>query len=229
MSKGYISAEFDFNERVRQHAPLVKRIAMQMVGRLGDHVPFDDLYQEGMTGLIDALQKYTPTPDASFETYASLRIRGAMYDACRREDWIPRYQRDKVSTIQKEILRLQHVLQRQPKEQEVADAVGMSLADYQDALNNMSHLTLIDDVPEELLPRSEAEHTQDEIFRKQVMTKLSALLPQLSGKQQMVLALHYQEDLSYRDIAKVMSLTPGRISQLHTQAMLSLRAMMDAN
>ena len=173
--------------------------------------------------------KYTPTPDASFETYASLRIRGAMYDACRREDWIPRYQRDKVSTIQKEILRLQHVLQRQPKEQEVADAVGMSLADYQDALNNMSHLTLIDDVPEELLPRSEAEHTQDEIFRKQVMTKLSALLPQLSDKQQMVLALHYQEDLSYRDIAKVMSLTPGRISQLHTQAMLSLRAMMDAN
>ena len=224
-----MAAEFDFNERVKQHAPLVKRIAMQMVGRLGEHVPFDDLYQEGMTGLIDALQKYTPTPGASFETYASLRIRGAMYDACRREDWIPRYQRDKVSAIQKAVLRLQHKLQRQPREQEVADAVGMGLAEYQAALDTMSYLTLIDDVPEEQLPRSEADQTSDDIFRKQVMAKLSALLPQLSDKQQLVLALHYQEELSYRDIAEVMSLTPGRISQLHTQAMLSLRAMMGAD
>ena len=224
-----MAAEFDFNERVKQHAPLVKRIAMQMVGRLGEHVPFDDLYQEGMTGLIDALQKYTPTPGASFETYASLRIRGAMYDACRREDWIPRYQRDKVSAIQKAVLRLQHKLQRQPREQEVADAVGMGLAEYQAALDTMSYLTLIDDVPEEQLPRSEADQTSDDIFRKQVRAKLSALLPQLSDKQQLVLALHYQEELSYRDIAEVMSLTPGRISQLHTQAMLSLRAMMGAD
>ena len=228
MNKGYVSAELDFNERIRRHAPLVKRIAMQMVGRLGDHVPFDDLYQEGMTGLIDALQKYSPSPGATFETYASVRIRGAMYDACRREDWIPRYQRDKVSTIQKAILRLQHELQRQPREQEVASALGMDLSEYQAALDNMSHLTLIEDVPEELLPRSEGDQAQDDLFRKEVMAQLSVFLPQLSEKQQLVLALHYQEELSYRDIAKVMSLTPGRISQLHTQAMLSLRAMLGA-
>jgi RNA polymerase sigma factor for flagellar operon FliA len=98
---------FDPDELIRQHTALVRRIASHICSRLPANVELDDLFQEGMTGLLDAIQRYKPQPNLSFEAYASTRIRGAIYDACRRDDLLPRHQRDKLDQLEKTTRRLE--------------------------------------------------------------------------------------------------------------------------
>ena len=214
----------DFHEQIRQYRPMVRRIAGQIASRLPAHVMLDDLVQEGMTGLLDALHKYKPQEHAHFEAYASVRIRGAIYDACRRDDVLPRHQREKLDQIELITRALEQKLHRPPTEQEICQEAGLELSAYQAMLESWVNVLPIDEVSENALPSSSADDLLDTVAQKQILQKIVGLLPQLPDKQQMVLALHYQEDLSYREIAAVMDLTPGRISQLHTQAMIQIRA-----
>ena len=214
----------DLNEQIRQYRPMVRRIAGQIASRLPAHVMLDDLIQEGMTGLLDALHKFTPQEHANFEAYASMRIRGAIYDACRRDDVLPRHQREKVDEIERLTRSLEQQLNRPPTELEVCQAAGMDLASYQAMLESWVHVLPIDEIAENALPASGADELFNAVAMKQVVQKVVGLVAQLPEKQQLVLALHYQEDLSYREIAAVLDLTPGRISQLHTQAMIQIRA-----
>jgi len=213
-------------EQIRQFRPLVRRIAAQICSRLSANVMLDDLIQEGMTGLLDALQRYKPQPNLSFEAYASTRIRGAIYDACRRDDILPRHQRDRVRELEKITRSLEQSLGRLPKEHEVAQAAGLDLASYHETLDSLVHLMPIDDVAEDLLPSDPYGDPIEQIAGRQLMEQLTDILKKLPEKQQLVMALHYQEDLSYREMAAVMDLTPGRISQLHTQAVITIRAML---
>ena len=116
----------DLGEQLKKYQPLVRRIASQIGSRLPANVMLDDLIQEGMTGLLDALQRYVPQPNQSFEAYASMRIRGAIYDACRKEDILPRNQRDQLDLLEKVTQRLEHTLGRLPTEQEIAKEAGES-------------------------------------------------------------------------------------------------------
>jgi len=217
----------DLGEQLKKYQPLVKRIASRIGSRLPANVMLDDLIQEGMTGLLDALQRYVPQPNQSFEAYASMRIRGAIYDACRKEDILPRNQREQLDVLEKVTQRLEQSLGRLPTEQEVATEAGVSIDEYFQVLDTFVNVMPIDDVPENLMPTDFSADPSEKVAGQQFMGQIVAILKTLPEKQRMVMALHYQEDLSYREIAAVLELTPGRISQLHTQAMIAIRAMLD--
>jgi len=217
----------DLGEQLKKYQPLVKRIASRIGSRLPANVMLDDLIQEGMTGLLDSLQRYVPQPNQSFEAYASMRIRGAIYDACRKEDILPRNQREQLDVLEKVTQRLEHSLGRLPTEQEVATEAGVSIDEYFQVLDTFVNVMPIDDVPENLMPTDFSADPSEKVAGQQFMGQIVAILKTLPEKQRMVMALHYQEDLSYREIAAVLELTPGRISQLHTQAMIAIRAMLD--
>lgn len=219
----------DIEEQIRLFRPMVKRIAGQIASRLPANVMLDDLIQEGMTGLLDALHKFKPQPNMNFEAYASMRIRGAIYDACRRDDVLPRHQRDKVDELERISGELERTLHRPPTELEIATAAGMDLEAYRVTLESLVCLLPIDEVSEDALPSSSNDDPFEFLSQKQWLEQVVGLISRLPEKQQLVLALHYQEDLSYREIAAVMDLTPGRISQLHTQAMIQIRTWMKAN
>jgi len=156
-----------------------------------------------------------------------MRIRGAIYDACRKEDILPRNQREQLDVLEKVTQRLEHSLGRLPTEQEVATEAGVSIDEYFQVLDTFVNVMPIDDVPENLMPTDFSADPSEKVAGQQFMGQIVAILKTLPEKQRMVMALHYQEDLSYREIAAVLELTPGRISQLHTQAMIAIRAMLD--
>jgi RNA polymerase sigma factor FliA len=216
----------DTDELVARHAPLVRRIAGHIASRLPGNVMFDDLVQEGMIGLLDAIRRFEPQPNLSFEHYASMRVRGAIYDACRRNDVLPRHRRDRLDQLQETIHQLEHLNGRAVTDQEIASAMAISLEDYHALLESMVGLLPLDDVPEDLMPEDPHANPLEQLAQSQIMDKLVQVLQQLPEKQQLVLALHYQQELSYAEISAIMSLSRGRISQLHTEAMLTVRRLL---
>ncbi|QWE19961.1 FliA/WhiG family RNA polymerase sigma factor [Polynucleobacter sp. AP-Kolm-20A-A1] len=214
------------DEAIKLHAPLVKKIAYQIASRLSANVEVDDLIQEGMTGLLDALQRYQPQPNLSFEVYAKTRIRGAIYDSCRANDILPRHQRDQITALEKATRSLEQQLGRAPEDTEIAQAAGLTLDEYFNVVAGAVNLTPIDDLPDELIPPDKQNDPMQLTSMKQMAKSLEGLLKKLPEKEQLVMALHYQEELSFRDVATVLNLTPGRVSQLHTQAMIRIRAGM---
>jgi RNA polymerase sigma factor for flagellar operon FliA len=223
LPRGQTYSNSNLDEDIKKYAPLVKKIAYQIVSRLSANVEVDDLIQEGMTGLLDALQRYKPQPNLSFEVYAKTRIRGALYDSCRQNDVLPRHQRDQLTALEKATRLLEQKLGRAPEEHEIAAEAGLSLEDYFSAMSNMVNLMPLDELPENMMP---AEHNVDpmqHLSMKQVGTQLEKALKILPKKEQLVMSLHYQEELAFKDIAIVLDLTPGRVSQLHSQAMVRIR------
>ena len=210
---------------VREHTPLVRRIAYQVGSRLPASIELDDLVQEGMLGLIDAAQRWQPQASgAPFGAYARLRVRGAIYDWLRGNDLLPRHQRDKLKAAQEAVTALEHQLGRPPEDAEVADQLGLGLTDYRALLEGAVSIAIVDEIPEAAEQATdERSDPLEQAALRQTMQRLQPLLQALPTKEQQVLALHYTEHLSYREIAFVMDLTAGRISQLHTQAMLRLR------
>ncbi|MEY3202208.1 MAG: hypothetical protein RIR70_1758 [Pseudomonadota bacterium] len=219
-------AKENFDNALKQYAPLVRRIALQIAPRLPANVELDDMIQEGMTGLLDALQRYEPQPGLSFETYARMRIKGAIYDSFRRDDILPRHQRQKLKEIEEATRQLGQRLGRAPEETEIAEAAGLSIEEYFDILDNAVSICIMDELPEGIEPTDEQADPMQSVSLKEHTTRIEALLQKLPERERQVVALHYQEQLSYREIAYVMQLTPGRICQLHTQAMLRLRSGM---
>lgn len=219
----------DVNQMVAQYAPLVRKLAFQVASRLPPNVVLDDLIQEGMMGLLDAIKRYEPRPGLNFEAYARFRITGAIYDSCRENDILPRNQRDKLSELEKAVRKLEQELGRSPTEQEIADACELSIDQYHQTLDTMVGMTAIDDVPEHMLPIAEGADPSQITSFKQIAKQLAGVIKDLPEKERMVVALHYQEDLSFREVAYVMDLTPGRISQIHTQAMVRIRAHLNGN
>lgn len=223
LPRGQTYSNSNLDEDIKKYAPLVKKIAYQIVSRLSANVEVDDLIQEGMTGLLDALQRYKPQPNLSFEVYAKTRIRGAIYDSCRQNDVLPRHQRDQLTALEKATRSLEQKLGRAPDEHEIAEEAGLSLDDYFAAMSNMVNLMPLDELPENMMP---AEHNVDpmqHLSMKQVGLRLEQSLKILPKKEQLVMSLHYQEELAFKDIASVLDLTPGRVSQLHSQAMVRIR------
>ncbi len=221
-SPGYVAADLD--EAIKQYTPLVKKIAYQIVSKLSANVEVDDLIQEGMTGLLDALQRYKPQPNLSFEVYAKTRIRGAIYDSCRQNDILPRHQRDQLSLLEKATRTLEQKLGRAPEEEEIAQEAGMSLDEYFTAMGNMVNLMPLDELPENLMPADGNQDPMQNITMKQLGFQIEQALRILPKKEQLIMSLHYQEELAFKDIATVLQLTPGRVSQLHSQAMVRIRA-----
>jgi RNA polymerase sigma factor FliA len=219
--------QVDQEELLRTHMPLVRRIAAHIASRLPHDVVVDDLAQEGALGLLDAIGRHQAQSNENFEAYASMRIRGAIYDACRRNDLLARQHRDRLDSVQAVIRRLEHELGRVPTQAECAAGLKLPLQEYQQWLDQAVGLLPLDEVPEEWLPDDPQSDPFDHLALQQMRALLARALEKLPEKQQLVMALHYQQDLSFAEIAEVLKLTRGRISQLHSEAMLTVRALMD--
>lgn len=226
-SQNYAAASLD--EAIKQYTPLVKKIAYQIVSRLSANVEVDDLIQEGMTGLLDALKRYKPQPNLSFEVYAKTRIRGAIYDSCRQNDVLPRHQRDQLSALERATRSLEQKLGRAPEEEEIAAEAGLTLDEYFAAMANMVNLMPLDELPENLMPADGNQDPMQNVTMKQLGLQIEHALRILPKKEQLIMSLHYQEELAFKDIAQVLQLTPGRVSQLHSQAMVRIRAHLTAS
>ncbi len=216
---------------VRECAPLVKKIALHLMARLPDSVLMEDLIQAGMIGLLEAASKYDPSRGASFETYAGIRIRGAIVDEIRKGDWVPRSVHRNARRIAEAIKQVESRERRDARDTEVADELGMSLDEYHGCLNDAmgGRLFSLDELSESGDPRVEEgverdgnplSGLQDEAFRE----SLAEAIGGLPEREQLVLALYYQEELNLKEIGAVLGVSESRVSQIHSQAAMRLRA-----
>jgi RNA polymerase sigma factor FliA len=224
---------------VERYAHLVKFV----VGRLGVSVPgvfdHDDAMQAGTIGLLRAIDGYRADRHASFESYALLRIRGSILDAVRSLDTIGRAGREAGRAIQAAIGTLQEDLGREPTELEVSSALGLSLGRYREQLQVASRVTvslqeLADrndddgDTLSNLAVDADAVDPADALLRQDEITGLAGAIGRLGERQQLVLALYYQDELTFREIGAVLRVTESRVCQIHTEALLALRARLGA-
>ncbi|NPU84741.1 MAG: FliA/WhiG family RNA polymerase sigma factor [Syntrophaceae bacterium] len=227
------------DEKILQYAPLVKQVVNRMTARLmlapADR---DALVQAGVIGLMAALEKFDETKNVRFETYAKIRIRGAVLDEMRAADRVPRSVRSKDTKIEKAFSVLQKRLGRPPVEEEMADHLGIPLEEYFDLLDEAKLIKVIstEDLPPDFLERYGCGRLQEEIDHGDPLSLLESeelkrgikkAIDQLPEKERMVLALYYYEELNLKEIGRVLNLTESRICQIHTQAVLRLRGLMD--
>lgn len=218
------------DELVRQHAPLVKRIAHHLIARLPPSVQLDDLIQAGMLGLLEAAGKYDPSKGASFETYAGIRIRGAMVDEMRRGDWVPRSVHRDARRISEAIHLIETRTGRDASDADVARELGVSLEDYHASLRDAAggRLFSIDELGD-TLDRVGGESLAIDspgqgVERERFLTRLAEAIQQLPERERLVLALYYDEELNLKEIGQILEISESRVSQIHSQAALRLRA-----
>jgi RNA polymerase sigma factor for flagellar operon FliA len=228
-----VKGKADRDHLLEQHMPLVKRLAHHMKAKLPPSVEVDDLVQAGMMGLLDAINRYEETHGAQFETYAVLRIRGAMLDELRSNDWMPRSTRQNMRKVEAAMNALQQKLGRAPSESEVAKSLKISLAEYQDLLSDGGGHQLIyyedfrdEDGNDSFLDRYAMDDSDplrsllESDFRQAVIDAIEALPP----REKILMGLYYEEELNLKEIGAVMGVSESRVSQLHTQAVARLRA-----
>jgi RNA polymerase sigma factor FliA len=221
---------------IQEYAPLVKFIAQKISLRLPANIELDDLMSAGVIGLMDAIDKYDPARDNKFKTYAEFRIRGAILDELRAQDWIPRSMREKAKGIERSFQKLEQKLGRTASEEEVAKDLGLPLGEFQSALQQCKSVALLslDEVGtfsngdrKSLLALLEAGRESNPMVQlagSELREQLSHAIEDLPEKQRMVLSLYYYEDLNLKEIGEILEVTESRVSQLHTQAVIRLRS-----
>ena len=222
---------------IRQYMPLVKYVAGKVSAGMPDSVEFDDLVGYGQFGLLDAIKKFDPDKNVKFKTYAVTRIRGAIFDELREQDWVPRSVRQKSREIEDAIGELESKLGRAATDSEIAKAMGMSESEYQSTMMKVSgtsilslndvwysgddsdHMSIGDNIesPSSLNPDVIVE-------REEVRKVIIEAINELPKNEKMVIVLYYNEDLTFREIGQVLNVSESRISQLHSKANLRLRA-----
>jgi RNA polymerase sigma factor for flagellar operon FliA len=222
------------NALIEKYLSLVSSIAARLAMTLPDHVSQDDLYSSGLVGLLQAVRNYDPTCGASFETYARMRIRGAMLDELRKMDWVPRTVHEKARKIQAAMAQLEQKLGRAPTEAQMAKALSIPLKEYEKLLNEVRPAAFVcldtvsseDDTGDlyEVVANSADESPLEQISHRELKQVILERLKELPEMQRKVLALYYGEEMHLREIAEVVGLTESRICQIHAQAILSIRA-----
>jgi len=221
-----------YNQLVQDYASLVKRIAHHLKGKLPASVQLDDLIQAGMIGLIEAAKKYEPSKGASFETYAGIRIRGAMLDEIRKGDWVPRSVHRNSRRIADAIRYVESQTGRDAQDHEVAEAMDIPLEDYHQQLQDSvgSRLFSFDDL---LSQQGERENETlsgdddtplDDLQMSSFRQHLAKAISTLPEREQLVLALYYDEELNLKEIGAVLEVSESRVSQIHSQAAHRLRS-----
>ena len=226
------------NELVIEYTPFVRFI----VGRLGipptTLLEMDDLLSYGTIGLINAIERFDPARGIRFESFAGPRIRGAVIDHLRTLNWLPRTAASRVKQIEQTLAALEQRLGRPAKEEEVAAELDVSIERYRQMLLDASTTILSIDVPlstlqdDELLPLRDLLEDHDtpgpheETERRELVTLLSAAIEKLPEREQLLLALYYQEELTMKEISKILSVSESRVCQLHMQTIMRLRGLL---
>ncbi|MDE3012414.1 MAG: RNA polymerase sigma factor FliA [Pseudomonadota bacterium] len=218
---------------LKEHAPLVRRIAHHMIAKLPPSVDIEDLVQAGMIGLLDAINRYEEEQGAQFSTYAAQRIRGAMLDELRENDWLPRGQRKNMRKVEEAINVLQQRLARPPKETELATHMGISLQDFQQLLQDARGYQLIhfedfnDDDDDHFLDRNCPDTGNDPLgalLDDDLRSNLIRAIGNLPEREKVLMGLYYEQELNLREIGAVLGVSESRVCQLHSQAVARLRA-----
>jgi len=223
---------------VLAYSPLVKYVAGRMSSGLPSHVEESDLISYGLLGLISAIERFDPSRDIKFETFAIARIKGSIIDELRSLDWVPRSVRAKAREIEKANARLENKLQRAPTDTEMAEALDMEVEEFQEALTRISNSSVV--ALDELWTVSDASGDQvslidtikdpeaidpaQELDASEMKDRLADAIARLPEREKLVVALYYYENLTLREIGEVLGVTESRVSQLHTKAVLRLKS-----
>lgn len=226
-------------EHLEKYLPLVKRISGRLSMSLPSHIDEEDLIGYGVFGLLDALQRFEPLRGVKFETYASLRIRGSMIDGLRAMDWVPHSARQKVKKVQQAFSQLENQLGRNPKIEEVAKYLELTVEEVNATLLQEQYITLvsIEDAvntenseayfsPLNILLDEKSQEGFKQIEKEEQKKIITEAVEKLTEKEKMVIALYYREELTLKEIAAIMHLSESRISQIHSQAILRLRGFL---
>jgi RNA polymerase sigma factor FliA len=221
-----------------EHLPIVRFIARRIHERLPQHVPIEDLYSAGVLGLLDAFNKFDPSKQIQFRTYAQFRIRGAILDSLRTLDWSPRRLRRRGRAVEQAIQALIGQLHRSPTDIEIAQKLHIPLADYQQLLGDLKGLEIgrlnseqtedSDEGPDLIPGRAE----DDPLFRYldgEMRERLTTAINDLPERERLIMTLYYYEEVSMKEIGLIIGVVESRISQLHASALLHLRARLSAS
>lgn len=219
-----------------RYVGLVKSIALQVRGVYSSFAQVDDIINEGVLALVGALDKFDPDKGIKFETFVSKRIRGAVIDLARRQDWVPRSVRRKAREIDQASVELYSELGRYPTDEEIAGRLGVTSQQYQEDLANASlcNLLSLDSVfdDQEQSGADVADHDasgrpEDTLLRRELLDTLTEGITSLRENEQLVISLYYRKNLSMKEIAQVMEVSEPRISQIHSRAIQKLKLYMN--
>ena len=225
--------QLDLDSMLKQYSPLVRRLAHQMIAKLPANVELDDLIQVGMIGLADALSRFDAAQGVQFETFATQRIRGAMLDELRGNDYLSRGTRKQQRTIESAVHKLEQKLGRAPAESEIAREMGLSLVEYQELLGKVRGTQLVyledmsgDEGDNDFLDRHVADEQANPLAQLQDHRMREALveaIKHLPEREQYVMSMYYEHDMNLKEIAAVLGVTESRVCQLHSQSIARLR------
>jgi len=217
-------------ELVKTHTPLVKRIAHHLLGRLPNTVSADDMIQAGMLGLLDAARRYDASQGASFETYATLRIRGAMIDELRRNDWAPKSVHRKARSLSAAVQAIENRTGRDARDEEIIAEMGISPSEYHKILRDScnSKIFNFDDLGTEQDPLNSIAGNDanplDEVENDRFRDRLVEAIASLPERERMVLSMYYDKELNLREIGQILGVSESRISQILSRSYARLRA-----
>ncbi len=225
----------DKSKLIEEYAPLIRFVAQKIAIRLPSNIELDDLISAGVIGLMDAIEKYDPTRDNKFKTYAEFRVRGAILDELRTQDWVPRSVREKSKLLDRATSKLEAELGRSPTEEETAARLSMTMDEYYDLVNQVRPVSVlsIDDAQTfsqsdrksilNILEAAKIANPLVQMSSKSVRDIIAGAIEELPERQRLVLSLYYYEDLNLKEIGLVLRVTESRVSQLHAQAISKLR------
>jgi len=215
----------DAGELVVKHAPLVKRIAYHLLAKLPDTVLVEDLIQAGMLGLLEASQNFSDSHGASFTTYAGIRIRGAMLDDVRRNDWTPRSVHRKAREITKVMQKIEQRTGRDARDTEIAELLEITLDEYHKILNDSSCCRLFstNDLQGDN-DRSTSENILENINEADFRVALIDEIAGLPERERLVISMYYDDELNLKEIGKILNVSESRACQINNQAMLRLKS-----
>jgi RNA polymerase sigma factor for flagellar operon FliA len=223
---------------VLEHTPLIRYIVNRIAVRLPSHIDLDDLHNTGVIGLMDAIEKYDPDKNCKFKTYAEFRIKGAILDQLRSLDWVPRSVRQKSRRLERAYGEVEQRLGRSASDDEVADSLGLQIDKFHELLNQVRGISLVN-LEEIRGTNSDGDRTgtyadiiedvnSENPFASLKLAEMKQAIAQTIGalpeKERLVISLYYYEDLNMKEIGGILGITESRVCQIHTKAVLRLRA-----
>lgn len=214
---------------VIEHRPLVKKIALHIKRRLPSHVELDDLLQSGLIGLLEARKNYKPNMGTTFETFASIRIRGAIIDSLRKSSWVSRETIKNMRKMSDAITKIEQRNQKHATSEEIAEELGISVEEHFKITQEISicNILSLDEIDQDnSIFGNDDTAPEGIISQEDIKEQLKEILQELPEREQLVLSLYYVEEFTFKQIGEILDLTEARICQLHTHAIARVRGKM---